>query len=76
MRKIRGKQIKHKLDARDLSEARRKLREFKRDQEKIAPEVERIAVDALCDKFTAAMSAQAPKTIKTNTDVQARSALG
>ena len=45
--KIRGKQIKQKLKARDLAEARRKLRDFKSDQAKIDPEAGRITVDAL-----------------------------
>jgi hypothetical protein len=67
--KIRGKQIKQKVEARDLAEARRKLREFRRDQEKIDPDAGRLTVEALCDKFTAAMSFQAPKTIKRKEDI-------
>jgi integrase len=67
--KIRGKQIKQKLKAHDLAEARRKLRDFKSDQARIDPEAGRITVDALCDKFTAAMSSQAPKTIKRKGDI-------
>ncbi len=67
--KIRGKQIKQKLAARDLAEARRKLREFKNDQAKVDPAAGRITVDALCDKFTAAMTSQAPKTIKRKGDI-------
>jgi len=54
--KIRGKQIKQMLKARDLAEARRKLRNFKNDQARIDPEAGSITVDALCDRFTAAMS--------------------
>jgi len=67
--KIRGKQIKQKLKAHDLAEARRKLRDFKAEREKIDPEAGRITVDALCDRFTAAMCSQAPKTIKRKEDI-------
>jgi hypothetical protein len=67
--KIRGKQIKQKLKARDMIEARRKLRDFKNDQARIDPEAGRITVDALCDRFTSSMSAQAAKTIKRKEDI-------
>lgn len=67
--KIRGKQIKRTLKTTNLPEARRKLRDFKNEQARIDPEAGRVTVDALCDRFTAAMSAQAPKTIKRKTDI-------
>ena len=72
MGKMRSKQIKQRLKVRDLAESRRKLREFKTDQAKIDPEAGRISVDALCDRFTATMSAQAPKTIKRKGDIVKR----
>jgi integrase len=70
--KIRGKQIKRSLDTDSLPEARRKLRDFKNEQARIDLEAGRVTVDALCDHFTAAMSAQAPKTIKRKGDIVKR----
>jgi hypothetical protein len=62
--KIRGKQIKQNIRTDHLPEARRKLRDFKNDQARIDPEAGRITVEALCNRFTASMAAQAAKTVK------------
>jgi hypothetical protein len=70
--KIRGKQIKQSLKIDNLPEARRKLRDFKTEYTKIDPEAGRITVDALCDRFAAAMSSQAAKTIKSIKRIRAK----
>jgi hypothetical protein len=48
--KIRGKQIKRCLKTDHISEARRKLQEFRRDQEKIDTSAGRVTVAALCER--------------------------
>jgi hypothetical protein len=67
--KIRGKQIKQKLKADGMPEARTKLRDSKNKRAQVSPGAGRITVDALCVLFPAAMSAQAPKTIKREKDI-------
>jgi integrase len=65
--KVRGKQIKRSLATRDLPEARRKLRDFKHEQERIDPDAGKLTVGALCDRLVAATSHQAAKTLERKT---------
>ncbi|MDB4793702.1 tyrosine-type recombinase/integrase [Methylacidiphilales bacterium] len=65
--KVRGKQIKRSLTTHDLPEARRRLRDFKSEQERIDPEAGQVTVGALCDRLVAATSRQAVKTLERKT---------
>src|SRR5712675_2015276 len=67
--KIRGKQIKRSLKTDDLSEARRKLRDFKIDQTKIDPLAGKMTVAALCNRQLNIIKNQAPKTVRRKTDI-------
>jgi integrase len=70
--KLRGKQIKRKLDAHDLVEAKRKLRDFKDEQDRIDPGAGQITVDALCDRLIAATARQSEKTKERKTLITER----
>ena len=48
--KIRGKQIRRSLETDCLPEARRKLKDFRRDQVKLDPSAGRVTVATLCDR--------------------------
>lgn len=67
--KIRGKQIKRSLRTTHLPEARRKLRDFKSDLERMDPEAGRITVGGLCDRYVATVQHQSPKTIRRKQDI-------
>lgn len=70
--KIRGKQIKRGLGTDNLAEARRKLRDFKADLERMDPAGGRITLAALCDRYLDTVGHQAPKTIRRKQDIAAR----
>jgi integrase len=70
--KVRGKQIKRSLTTRDLSEAKRKLLDFKKDQERIDPEAAQLTVGALCDRLIAATGRQSEKTRERKTLITER----
>jgi integrase len=70
--KVRGKQIKRSLTTRDLPEAKRKLLDFKKEQERIDPEAGQVTVGALCDRLVAATSRQAAKTLERKTLITQR----
>lgn len=72
MVKIRGKQIKRSLRTKHLAEARRKLRDFKADLERMDPEAGRITVGGLCDRYVSTVQHQSPKTIRRKQDIIAR----
>ena len=69
--KLRGKQIKRKLDAHDLAEAKRKLRDFKDEQERIDGGGQ-ITVGTLCDRLIAATARQSEKTKERKTLITER----
>ena len=52
--KLRGKQYKQSLRTQNLSEARRKLAEFRRDLEQVDPQRNRMTVDSLVEVSPAA----------------------
>ena len=70
--KVRGKQIKSSLKTDSLPEARRKLKDFKRDLERIDPEAGRITMEELCDRYLLTIGHQAPKTIRRKSDIVER----
>ena len=70
--KIRGKQIKRKLDAKTLTIARRKLKDFRNEQEQIDPEAGRITVENLCERYLATVGHQAPRTVRRKEDIVKR----
>ena len=67
--KVRGKQIKRSLRTKHLAEARRKLRDFKADLERMDPEAGRITVGGLCDRYVATVQHQSPKTVRRKQDI-------
>jgi integrase len=70
--KVRGKQIKRGLRTNRLPQARRKLREFKGDLERMDPLAGRITLAALCGRYLETMRHQSPKTIRRKSDIVAR----
>ena len=70
--KVRGKQIKRSLDADNLPTARRKLKDFKRELERIDPDAGRLDVEELCNRYLATITHQAPKTIRRKSDIVTR----
>jgi hypothetical protein len=70
--KVRGEQIKRSLVTDNLPTARRKLKDFKRDQERVDPDAGRFSVEALCDRYFATIAHQAPKTIRRKAEIITR----
>ena len=58
--KHRGKEVRRTLDTKNLAVARRKLKDFKRDIERLDPEVERITLKDLADLFKRQFSTSRP----------------
>ena len=65
--KIRGKQIRRSLETDNLSEARRKLKDFRRDQAKIDPDAGKVTVASLCNRQLEVIKIGSPKTIARKT---------
>lgn len=72
MVKVRGKQIKRSLGTHVLSEARRKLRDFKGDLARMDPAAGRVTLATLCDRYLETVGHQSPKTIRRKRDIVAR----
>jgi integrase len=70
--KVRGKQIKRSLGTDNLPTARRKLKDFKREQERIDPDAGRISVEELCGRYLTTITHQAPKTVRRKVDIVRR----
>ena len=70
--KVRGKQIKRSLETDYLAEARRKLKDFRNDIERVDPNAGRVTVVALADRYLATISHQAPKTVRRKQDIVVR----
>ncbi len=65
--KIRGKQIKRSLKTNNLPEARRKLKDSRRDQERIDSTAGKMTVAGLCDRQLAIIANGAAKTVSRKT---------
>ena len=61
--KLRGKEIKKTLDTKNLATARRKLRDFKRELERLDPDAGQITLKQLADRFEKTIQHFAPDTI-------------
>ena len=70
--KVRGKQIKRSLETDYLPEARRKLKDFRNDLERVDPSAGRISVVELADRYLATVQHQAPKTVRRKSDIITR----
>ena len=55
--KLRGKEIKRTLRTTNLPTARRKLKDFKREQESLDPDAGQITLKELADRFEKTISA-------------------
>ena len=62
--KIRGKQIKRSLKTDHLAQARRKLKDFRRDQACINPTAGKMTVARLCDRQLEIIKNGVPKTVR------------
>lgn len=60
--KVRGKQIRSSLGSNDLAEARRKLKDFKRDIVRLDPENRHLTLRELSEKFEPTFQRLAPAT--------------
>jgi len=70
--KVRGKQFKSSLKTDNLSEARRKLKDYRNDIGRIDPTAGKITVEALADRYLATVAAQAPSTVRKKKDIAKR----
>jgi integrase len=61
--KLRGKEIKRTLRTTNLPTARRKLKDFKREQESLDPDAGQITLKELADRFEKTIQHFAPNTI-------------
>src|ERR1700691_4075277 len=57
--RLNGKQSKSSLETKSLPEARRKLRDYRKDLNRLDPAQARLSVKELCDKFLATVTHQA-----------------
>jgi hypothetical protein len=62
--KIRGKQIKRSLKTDHLPEARRKLKDFRNDQERIDTSAGKVNVGGLCDRQLEIIKNGSPNTVR------------
>jgi hypothetical protein len=62
--KVKGKQFRQSLRTNNLPEARRKLADFKRDLERVDPDLNRKTLDSVVDLYLGTMAGQALGTIK------------
>jgi hypothetical protein len=58
--RLNGKQFKTSLETKSLPEARRKLRDHRKDLSRIDPALCRLTVGELCDKYLGTVNHQAP----------------
>jgi len=62
--RLNGKQFKSSLETKSLPEARRKLRDYRKDLNRVDPAQARLSVSELCDKYLATIRHQAAGTVR------------
>ena len=67
--KVRGKQIKNSLETKNLPEARRKLKDFKADLERIDTSLGKITLSQLSDKYEKTIQHLSASTITNKTRI-------
>ena len=70
--RLNGKQFKTSLETKNLPEARRKLRDHRKDLSRIDPALSRLTVGELCDKYLATVNHQAAGTVRKKKDISER----
>jgi len=70
--KVRGKQFKSSLKTKNLTEARRKLKDFRNDIGRIDQAAGKITVEALADRYLATIQHQAVATVRKKKDIAQR----
>jgi integrase len=70
--RLNGKQFKSSLETKSLPEARRKLRDYRKDMNRLDPAQARMTVKELCDKFLATVSHQAAGTVRQKKEICGR----
>jgi integrase len=70
--KLNGKQFKSSLKTKSLPEARRKLRDYRKDLNRLDPALARLTVKELCDKYLLTVKHQAPGTVRQKKEISGR----
>jgi integrase len=70
--RLNGKQFKSSLETKSLPEARRKLRDYRKDLNRLDPAQARLTVKELCDKFLATVTHQAAGTVRQKKEICGR----
>ena len=72
MVRLNGKQSKSSLETKSLPEARRKLRDYRKDLNRLDPALARLSVKELCDKFLATVTHQAAGIVRQKKEICGR----
>ena len=70
--RLNGKQFKSSLETKSLPEARRKLRDYRKDLNRLDPSLARLTVKELCDRYLLTVKHQAAGTVRQKKEITGR----
>jgi integrase len=70
--RLNGKQFKSSLETKSLPEARRKLRDYRNDLNRLDPGLARLTIRELCDKYLSTIKHQAAGTVRQKKEICGR----
>lgn len=70
--RLNGKQFKSSLETKSLPEARRKLRDYRKDLSRLDPSLARLSVKELCDRYLLTVKHQAAGTVRQKKEICGR----
>jgi integrase len=70
--RLNGKQFKSSLETKSLPEARRKLRDYRNDLNRLDPSLARLSMKELCDRYLLTVKHQAAGTVRQKKEICGR----